>query len=68
MKLLKDYFSENSREVFGQFPENLNINRKPWENYFGLIFVKNNFLKIVGEFSEYFRFRHLINRIARAVS
>ena len=55
MKLLNDYFSGNSREVFGQFPENLNVNRKPWENYSGLIFVKNNSSEIVGKMSVNFR-------------
>ena len=66
IKLLSDYFSENSRWVFGQFSENLRINRKPWENNFGLIpwkysFVKIFFRRIVGKLSEYFRFCHLIN-------
>ena len=65
MKLVNDYFSGNSLSVFGQFSENLNINRKLWENESWTNFVKNNFSKncreILGEFSEYFRFSHVIN-------
>ena len=37
MKLVSDYLSENFRQAFGQFSENLKINRIPWENGFGLI-------------------------------
>ena len=48
-KLLSDYFLENSRSVFGQFSENLKINKKPWENDFGLITWKVFFRRIVGK-------------------
>ena len=37
IKLVMDYFSENSRLVFAQFSGNLKINGKPKENGFGLI-------------------------------
>ena len=44
-KLVSDYFSENSRLVFGKFSGNLKIIGKPWENDFGLI---NNYAKVGG--------------------
>ena len=34
---MSDYFSENSRLVYGQFSGTLKTNEKPWENDFGLI-------------------------------
>ena len=43
-------FGRNSLGVFGQFSENLKIDRKSWENGFGLI-NENNFSKIVSKFS-----------------
>ena len=51
VKLMNDYFSGNSWWVFGQFSENLKINRKPYENDSGLISSKIAFRKIVGKFS-----------------
>ena len=44
-------FSGNSQRVSGQFSENLKINRKPYENDFGLISRKIIFRKIAGKFS-----------------
>ena len=51
IKLVSGHFSENSRWVFWQFSENLRTNRKPWENYFGLISWKIFFRRIVGKLS-----------------
>ena len=61
IRLVSDYFSENSRWVFGQFLENLRINRKPWENDLGLISWKENFSENCRLMFGYFRFCHLIN-------
>ena len=47
--------------ILGEFSENSRINRKPWENDFGLISWKIFFRRIVGQCSEYFRFWHIIN-------
>ena len=65
IKLVNDYFSENSRWVFRQFSESFKINIKLWENDFWTNFVKNIFLencrKILVKCLEYFRFCHIIS-------
>ena len=65
IKFVSNYSGANSRWVFGQFLENVKINRKPQGNNFGLISWGNDFSEyyrqILGASSEYFRFCCVIN-------
>ena len=54
-RLVNYYSLENSWRVFGQYSENLKINKKPFGKWFWTNFVKNNFSEnwrqILGECS-----------------
>ena len=71
VKLVSDYFSENSRWVFWQFFENFGINRKPCENDFRPILWKNIFWELSANcrlmFIIFSFLITIIDRIARAV-
>ena len=61
IKLSSDYFSENSRWIFGKYGnQQKTLGKWFWSNFVKNVFSENCRL-MVGECSEYFRFCHVIN-------